>query len=458
VLKEAVRAGAEGLRTPFCKLHRYRSAQDDLLREAGFGWHSDVTGQVVLPADARSPEGRAFVNRQPVLCNELRDAIDKHAGRCTVSTVDVIIRGGDAQPYGVLGASNNAQQAYDQNDVNFLSGIADILAESIASFARVEMLKSTIERLQSEVEERNQGPVRAKMSGVEPQPKISKGWQRANWPPGEPREAVAPRAEGSDGRATAYPVSPAIGIADGPLFRAPAAAVTRAVLIVEDDVVLQEILTEHFAAEGGFTVCTAATLAEADAAILDQDRHFDAIVLDVGLPDGNGCEYCARLRRDGHEMPIIMLTGCNDEIDVVRGLDSGANDYVSKPCSWSELFARLRVQLRLFEESEAAVFTIGPYLFRPGKKLLEDKARRRRILLTNMEAAVLKFLYRWGPGVVERHVLAKEVWGYNSRVTTHTLETHMYRLRQKMEANPHTPALLITDKGGYRLNSAMAVS
>jgi len=400
VLKEAVRAGAEGLRTPFCKLHRYRSAQDDLLREAGYGWHSDVAGQAALHADSRSPEGRAFVTRQPVICNELSDRIDfdPHAERRTVSTVDVIIKGGDAQPYGVLGASNNAQQDYHQNDVDFLSGIADILAESIAGFERMGPPKSTAEGLQVVADETHQGS------------------------------------------------------ADRPQIHATAPGISRVVLIVEDDVVLQDILAEHFAAEGGFTVLTAATLAEADQAMLDKDRHFDAIVLDVGLPDGNGCEYCARLRRDGHKMPIIMLTGCNSEIDVVRGLDSGANDYVRKPFAWSELFARLRAQLRLFEDSESAVYTIGPYLFRPGKKLLEDKGKRRRILLTSMEAAVLKFLYRWGPGVVARHVLAKEVWGYNSRVATHTLETHMYRLRQKMETDPHFPAILITDKGGYRLN------
>jgi DNA-binding response OmpR family regulator len=153
-----------------------------------------------------------------------------------------------------------------------------------------------------------------------------------------------------------------------------------------------------------------------------------------------------------------MLTAANEEMDVVRGLDCGANDYVGKPFAWNALFARLRVQLRLFEDSESAVFAIGPYLFRPAKKVLEDRGRNRRILLTNMEATVLKFLYRWGPGVVERNVLAKEVWGHNSRVTTHTLETHMYRLRQKMEINPHVPDLLLTDQGGYRLNFGMASS
>jgi DNA-binding response OmpR family regulator len=311
--------------------------------------------------------------------------------------------------------------------------------------------------LQVEAEERNRVPVQAKATYGEQQPRNGNGWS-ARRPTGKPMTVAAPRAGRTEAPEVPLTASPAKGTADRPQFHPAAVGVNRVVLIVEDDLTLQEILTEHFAAEGGFTVCIAATIAEADELLFDSARHFDAIVLDVGLPDGNGCEYCAKLRLAGHEMPIIMLTGYNAEIDVVRGLDSGANDYVSKPFAWNELFARLRVQLRMFEESESAVFTIGPFLFRPGKKLLEDTAKRRRILLTNMEAAVLKFLYRWGPGVVERHVLAKEVWGYNSRVTTHTLETHMYRLRQKMEANPRTPVLLITDKGGYRLNFGMAGS
>ena len=151
-------------------------------------------------------------------------------------------------------------------------------------------------------------------------------------------------------------------------------------------------------------------------------------------------------------MPIIMLTGSDDEADVVRGLDSGANDYIAKPFRLAELLARLRAQLRIFENSEDAVFTIGPYTFRPSAKLLQEPVKNRRIRLTEKEAAILKFLYRAGTKPVARQVLLNEVWGYNAAVTRHTLETHIYRLRQKIEPAPGNARLLVTEGGGYRLD------
>jgi len=226
----------------------------------------------------------------------------------------------------------------------------------------------------------------------------------------------------------------------------------RPILIVEDDETLRELLAEHLADGNGFTVVTAATLEAADAALNNKDSRFDAVILDIGLPDGDGRDYCVKLRRQGHKMPVIMLTGSDAEADVVRGLDSGANDYIAKPFRSNELLARLRAQLRLFDSSEEAVFSVGPYTFRPAKKLLQDPARNRRIRLTDKESAILKFLYRSDARAVGRDILLHEVWGYNAAVTTHTLETHIYRLRQKLEANPASPALLLTEQGGYRLN------
>jgi DNA-binding response OmpR family regulator len=151
-------------------------------------------------------------------------------------------------------------------------------------------------------------------------------------------------------------------------------------------------------------------------------------------------------------MPILMLTGADQEQDIVRGLDSGANDYIAKPFRVSELTARLRAQLRVFDNSEDAVFTVGPYTFRPSAKLLLEVARSRKIRLTEKEAAILKYLYRAGGRPVGRQILLNEVWGYNSAVTTHTLETHIYRLRQKIEPDPSHARLLLTEGGGYRLD------
>ncbi len=226
----------------------------------------------------------------------------------------------------------------------------------------------------------------------------------------------------------------------------------RPILLVDDDQSLRSMLVEQLAVDGEFVATEAGTLAEAEAAMAAPGARFDALILDVHLPDGDGRNLCEKLRRQGHKLPIIMLTGSDDETDVVRGLDSGANDYIAKPFRLAELLARLRAQMRIFENSEDAVFIIGPYQFRPSAKLLQDVARNKRIRLTEKEAAILKYLYRAGTTPVARQVLLNEVWGYNASVTTHTLETHIYRLRQKIEPDPGRLRLLITEAGGYRLD------
>ncbi len=226
----------------------------------------------------------------------------------------------------------------------------------------------------------------------------------------------------------------------------------RPILVIDDDDALRATLLEQFQLEAEFSVEQAATLQEAGQKLGSNGARYDALILDVTLPDGDGRDLCADLRRQGRRMPIIMLTGSDDEADVVRGLDAGANDYVAKPFRIAELLARLRAQMRIFENSEDAVFTIGPYTFRPSAKLLQEAVRNRRIRLTEKEAAILKFLYRSGTRPVPRQVLLNEVWGYNAAVTTHTLETHIYRLRQKIELDPANACLLVTEGGGYRLD------
>jgi DNA-binding response OmpR family regulator len=227
----------------------------------------------------------------------------------------------------------------------------------------------------------------------------------------------------------------------------------RPILVVDDDEALRDSLCEQLSHDGEFAPMQAGTTAEALASLSSEDARFDAIILDIGLPDGDGRDLCARLRKQGVRMPILMLTGADGEQDIVRGLDSGANDYIAKPFRVSELTARLRAQLRVFDNSEDAVFTVGPYTFRPSAKLLLDAARNRKIRLTEKEAAILKYLYRANGRPVPRQILLNEVWGYNSAVTTHTLETHIYRLRQKIEPDPTQARLLLTEGGGYRLDS-----
>jgi DNA-binding response OmpR family regulator len=226
----------------------------------------------------------------------------------------------------------------------------------------------------------------------------------------------------------------------------------RPILIVEDDDALRQVLADQVSSSGIFSSVEAATLDEASRFLGAPEARFDSIILDVNLPDGDGRDFCAKIRRQGHNMPIIMLTGASEENDIVSGLNAGANDYIAKPFRVNELLARLHAQLRLFDTSEDAVFTIGPYTFRPAAKLLLGADKKQRIRLTAKEVDILKFLYRHANRVVSRQVLLDEVWGYNAGVTTHTLETHVYRLRQKIESDPTNCRLLMTAPGGYRLD------
>ena len=221
------------------------------------------------------------------------------------------------------------------------------------------------------------------------------------------------------------------------------------VLLVDDDDTLRDSLIDQLGLYEEFEAEGVSSGAEAIEAA--KTRAPDLVLLDVGLPDLDGREVCRLLRRAGVKVPIIMLTGADSEADTILGLDSGANDYVAKPFRLGVLLARIRAQLRQHEQSEDAVFTIGPYIFKPSAKQLVDEERGVKLRLTEKEVAILKYLYRMGEKVVTREVLLDEVWGYNAEVATHTLETHIYRLRQKIEPDPSNARILVTEAGGYRL-------
>jgi DNA-binding response OmpR family regulator len=222
----------------------------------------------------------------------------------------------------------------------------------------------------------------------------------------------------------------------------------RKILIVDDDAELRDALVEQLALHEEFDASAADTGSRGVQAA--KAGQIDLVIMDVGLPDIDGREAVRILRKSGFKAPIIMLTGHDTDSDTILGLESGANDYVTKPFRFAVLLARIRAQLRQHEQSEDAVFTIGHYTFRPSAKVLLDE-RGQKIRLTEKETAILKFLYRAGEKVISRDVLLHEVWGYNSGVTTHTLETHIYRLRQKIEKDPSKAELLVTDVGGYKL-------
>ena len=221
----------------------------------------------------------------------------------------------------------------------------------------------------------------------------------------------------------------------------------KTLLIVDDDADLRSAVAEQLQAED-FATVEAATAGDGVRAA--EAERPDLILLDVDLPDMDGREACRQMRGQGVACPIIMLTAAAADEDTVQGLEAGANDYVTKPYKFAVLLARIRAQLRSHEHSEGAVFRLGDYEFRPAAKLLVDDSQKK-IRLTEKETNILKYLYRAGEKPVSREELLAEVWGYNAGVTTHTLETHVYRLRQKIEPDPANAKLLLTEAGGYKL-------
>ncbi|MCR6501581.1 response regulator transcription factor [Shinella sp. CPCC 101442] len=223
---------------------------------------------------------------------------------------------------------------------------------------------------------------------------------------------------------------------------------SRTILLVDDDNDLRETLVEQLSLYEEFTTLEETTAGKGIQAA--RANQIDLLIMDVGLPDMDGREAVKLLRKGGFKAPIIMLTGHDTDSDTILGLEAGANDYVTKPFRFAVLLARIRAQLRQHESSEDATFTVGPYTFKPGQKLLTLE-NGQKIRLTEKEAAIIRYLYRADQKVVTRDVLLEEVWGYNSGVTTHTLETHVYRLRQKIERDPSNAEILVTENGGYKI-------
>lgn len=223
---------------------------------------------------------------------------------------------------------------------------------------------------------------------------------------------------------------------------------THTILVVDDDLDLRETLAEQFSLYEEFEVLQADTATSGIQAA--RGNAASLVIMDIGLPDMDGREAVKMLRKSGFKAPIIVLTGNDTDADTILGLEAGANDYVTKPFRFAVLLARIRAQLRQHEQSEDATFTVGPYIFKPSQKLLTDE-NGGKIRLTEKEASIIKYLYRAEQKVVTRDILLEEVWGYNSGVTTHTLETHVYRLRQKIEPDPSNAEILVTESGGYKL-------
>ena len=219
-------------------------------------------------------------------------------------------------------------------------------------------------------------------------------------------------------------------------------------LIVDDDAYLRATLRQQLLVEGFNDVFEVGVVADLDNVL--NHANPDLILLNIQMPDGNGINVCQRLRRNGFAKPIVMLTAKGAEGDIVLGLEAGANDYITKPFRFNELIARIRTQLRQFRASDDARFEIGNLSFVPANKMLYEIGSDRMQTLTEKEATILKFLYRAFPKNVTKDELLAEVWGFQNGVSTHTLETHIYRLRQKI-SRLTKKQLVLTIENGYRL-------
>ena len=223
------------------------------------------------------------------------------------------------------------------------------------------------------------------------------------------------------------------------------------ILIVDGDAATRAELAREVA-QLGYTVSTAGT-AEAAALHLSRHRGIDLVLLETGLPDGDGRDLVARLRRRGLLVPLILLADSASEDDVVWGLDAGADDFVTRPLRLRELAARIRAQFRVAVGRTEEDLQVGMLIFRPASRTAFHPYLAHPVRLTEKEALLLARLCHAEGRPVSRQTLLREVWGYNPSVSSHTVETHIYRLRRKIEGRSGCPPLVLNDAGGYRLAS-----
>lgn len=228
------------------------------------------------------------------------------------------------------------------------------------------------------------------------------------------------------------------------------------VIVADSDPAARRALVGPLSRLSDFAVDEARSATEVFSAV--ERNPFDVIILDVDLPDLDGRELCRTLRQRGISAPILTMIDSDNEADVVLALDSGANDCIVKPPHIGVFLARMRAHLRQYAQSDQLGLPIQHYIFRPNTKLLIDTVRRKKITLTERETALLKYLYRAQNSGASRDQLLAAVWGYNCDAETHTVETHVWRLRRKLEQDPRNARILISEAGGYRLCTDASLS
>jgi DNA-binding response OmpR family regulator len=221
------------------------------------------------------------------------------------------------------------------------------------------------------------------------------------------------------------------------------------ILLVGDDGAFATMLAQQLSFTKEFEPVVAATAMEALAIV--RRMPLDAILIDGELPDLDSRELCRHLRRGGIRAPLLIVGETASDADVILALEAGADDFVAKPVRFPVLLERVRARLRQNEAPDAAVFPVGRLTYDAASRQLVSADGHRRIGLTRKEAEILKLLCRERGRAIERSTLLREIWGLEDGATRHSLETHIYRLRQKIETDQREAQLILTEGNGYRL-------
>ena len=223
----------------------------------------------------------------------------------------------------------------------------------------------------------------------------------------------------------------------------------KTILFVSESLLLKELLLDQLQKQGEYLLEESLSVTEAISIIVKE--HFDCILIDSSLADVLLSNLCKNIRQEGVRSPIILVAEERGEDVAIAALDAGANDYVLKPFKINVLVAKIRSNIRQFEQSEFAILRFGRFSFKPGDKILLNNSSKEEVRLTDKETAIIKLLYLSGGEVVTRATLLEEVWGYNTTLTTHTLETHIYRIRQKVGDASSGQDFIATESEGYRM-------
>lgn len=221
-------------------------------------------------------------------------------------------------------------------------------------------------------------------------------------------------------------------------------------LVVEDDQQLSHNLTQQLEAEG-FAVDAVGTIAEASVQMEEFSSEYDTVVLDITLPDGSGFDLCEHIRSLKIKTPIIMMTAKDTTSDKIKGLNIGADDYVTKPIEFQELLARIRAMIRRNSKEPLPELSIGGLSINPQTQLA---TRDGKVLdLTSKEFSVLELLARHSDEVVTRTMIMEHVWGSDFETFSNVIDVYIKTLRQKIDKGRKQKLIHTIRGSGYSLSS-----